>query len=78
MTTTNDRSGYFLLTPPKTGWSPRALSLRPLCGGADFGVFVCGRSAVQDRRSSLTIESIVLSHEATSLVQRAEPRADRD
>ena len=22
MTTTNDRSGYFLLTPPKTGWSP--------------------------------------------------------
>ncbi|MFO0700553.1 MAG: tetratricopeptide repeat protein [Nitrospira sp.] len=22
MTTTNDRSGYFLLTPPQTGWSP--------------------------------------------------------
>lgn len=22
MTTTNDRSGYFLLTPPKTGWTP--------------------------------------------------------
>lgn len=22
MTTTNDRSGYFLLTPPKTGWAP--------------------------------------------------------
>jgi tetratricopeptide (TPR) repeat protein len=22
MTTTNDRSGYFLLTPPKSGWSP--------------------------------------------------------
>ena len=22
MTTSNDRSGYFLLTPPKTGWSP--------------------------------------------------------
>ena len=91
ITTTNDRSGYFLLTPPKCGWSP---------GYYRCGLFAGEQSSAYSyvdevrfriveppgpddsfspaSRECSWICAIVSTPPDISLAQRAEQGADRD
>lgn len=55
MTTTNDRSGYFLLTPPKTGWSP--------------GLYRCGLFAGEQTSAYSYVDEVRFQIGEASIVQ---------